>query len=218
MTRDMKVYGFNKDCDIIISEINQHRNSLTLRNDIAIFELIGYLPCYLILSVSDAIDSIVEKHGGKETNDSAVETLRTRADAYPLVFGDKRLTGLIPYIIPYSANRFQLDSKSGRTYDFRIFNLFEARIRENAAGVYLFTVIHFDKVTGQPSHLIKLFESVANNNTDVFVKGSESGAKYYAYYYSSSEEERQQIIKDIKDGPAYKYQLMHHFDIVGKFR
>lgn len=217
MTRDMRVFKLiEADCTPIMEEINKMPRYWLSQMDIAIFEIIPKpKQGYLILSVSDEIDSIVTKHGAEETDDLAVENLRITPNYYPFIFGQKTLTDFIPYIIPYSPANFNISGKSGQSYGFKIFNIFKV-IRDNAEGVYLFTQLHKDNRNGKDSHLITDFVSIGKSNAEAIQRAKEKGIKYYAYYYSSTEDKRREIINDIKESEDYQYQLETFPNIVGK--
>jgi len=206
----------NKDCGNIIHTVSQHYDSLHVKMDIAMYQMgTDMQPAYLILSLSDEIDNIVTENGAEEKYDFAIERLREDKNYYPLIFGDETVVEFIPYIIPFSPANCLVKGNSGKEYLFQVFNIND-KIRDSAAGVYIFTVTHIDSRGGIPinSHIFLSFSSIRANNEEAIAGAKDNGAKHFFYYYSGAEYERQEIIEDIKTSQDYQYQLENFAELI----
>lgn len=172
---------------------------------------------YLILSISDIVDAIVAECGGLEGYDLMVEQLRQDKNSLPLVFGDGRLAGFVPYIIPHSGADCEVRGLSGEIYRFSAFNILD-KIRDDASGIYIFAITKKDDRTPQnrESHIFLSFSSVQQNNQESIVKAKAMGAHHMLYYYCPAEYRRKEIIDDIKGSQDYKYQLAHFTEFMKK--
>lgn len=100
MTRNAALYYLNDvDYSLIKSEIEFDPYAYQLSLDIAIFQKNNNPNIQIALSVSDKIDKIIEKHGGKkaEPNDLYIYALKTRQTSIGvLLFGEEGLIDFLP--------------------------------------------------------------------------------------------------------------------------
>lgn len=212
MTRDSRFYTFyGNDGSSIIEEIEGSRYKHGLYPHIAIYQVYKDIAngC-VIISLSDEIDEIVSRHGAIENHADLIRhRLKEASETFPLIYGDRDVVEFLKYLIPQSPSTIDLHGTKKETYTFQAFNIGD-NIRENAAGIYVFTTTQKDNTAnfGRYSHILHQFVSVAHDNKEAIRRAKERGAEHVLYLFSPSETERKEIIEDIKSSEAYRNQLI----------
>lgn len=100
MTRDATLYYLNEiDYSLIKNEIEFDADAYQLSLNIAMFQKSNNPNIQIALSVSEKVDSIIEKHGGKkaELNDLYIYALKTKQSPIgTLLFGEESLIDFLP--------------------------------------------------------------------------------------------------------------------------
>jgi len=100
MTRDAALYYLTDiDYSLIKNEIEFDTDAYQLSLNIAMFQNSNNPNIQIALSVSDKVDAIIEKHGGKkaESNDLYIYALKTKQSPIgTLLFGEESLIDFLP--------------------------------------------------------------------------------------------------------------------------
>jgi hypothetical protein len=100
MTRDAALYYLNDiDYSLIKNEIEFDADAYQLSLHIAMFQKSTNPNIQIVLSVSEKVDAIIEKHGGIKaaSNDLYISALRTKQSPIgTLLFGEESLIDFLP--------------------------------------------------------------------------------------------------------------------------